>query len=73
LSKSLPICQLGQSKNIFSFYDGHPEDFELIAQWIIALNKGLVAGTLKDVELGGCNLELSINFRLSNAMLAVSQ
>jgi hypothetical protein len=45
---------------------------ESVAQWIFALNEKLASGMLKDVELGGCELELHFEFSIPGAVLTVS-
>ena len=54
----------------FSVY-GYSNAFEPIAQWILALNKELASGTLKDVELGECKLKLLLYFHIHDPALAV--
>ena len=61
------IFRFNEWDNLFS-----DSDFEPAAQWIIALNTKLTSGTLKDIEIGRCKLELLANFTFPRATLTVS-
>ena len=68
LSQLMMFFLAGSSRSKFS-----PDSlFETAARWIIALCKELASSTLKDMELGGCKLELSVDFQFPRATLTVS-